>query len=91
VQLEEASKRGDWQKYLYPTDSVLQGIDRITVDEVGEAAIKAGSLPNKGENGYNNQGVGQNYLRAYGQGGRFLAILVRDKESGNWRPKKVLI
>ena len=91
TKLEEAGKKGDWQKYLYPTDSVLQGIDRITVDEVGEVAIKAGSPLNKGENDYNSQGVGQKYLRAYDQGGRLLGILTRDKESGNWRPKKVFI
>jgi tRNA pseudouridine55 synthase len=91
TQLEEAGKRGDWQQYLYPTDSVLQDIGRITVDEGVESAIKSGSSLNKGENDYNSQGVGQKYLRAYNQGGRFLGILARDKENGDWRPKKVFI
>jgi tRNA pseudouridine55 synthase len=90
-QLEEACKRGDWQKHLYPTDSVLQDINRITVNEGEEASIKTGSLLNKTENAYNSQGVGEKYLRAYDQGGRFLAILARDKEKGDWRPKKVFI
>lgn len=91
AQLEEIGKKGDWSQYLHPIDSVLQGIGSITVDEVGEAAIRTGSLLNKSENDYNSQGVGQKYLRAYDKGGRFLAILARDKESGDWRPKKVFI
>ncbi|MDD5338834.1 MAG: tRNA pseudouridine(55) synthase TruB [Dehalococcoidales bacterium] len=89
--LEEAVKSGDWQQYLHPTDSVLQSMDSVTVDETGEAAIKTGSLLNNGETHYNGRGMGQKYLRAYGAGGRFLGILVQDKESGAWRPKKVFI
>jgi tRNA pseudouridine55 synthase len=91
TQLEEAGKRGNWQPYLHPTDSVLQDMGKITLDDVGEAAIRTGSPLNKGENVYNRQGVGQNYLRAYNQQGRFLGILARDKENGDWRPKKVFI
>ncbi len=90
-QLEEAGKRGDWPKLLHPTDSVLQDMCQITVDEGGEAAIKTGSPLNKSEDANDNQGANQKYCRAYNRDGRFLAILTRDKDSGNWQPKKVFI
>ncbi len=90
-QLEEAIKGGGWLNLLHPIDSVLQDISAVTVDEVGEAAIRTGSPLNKSENDYNSQGIGQKYVRVYNSGGRFLGILARDKDSGIWRPKKVFI
>lgn len=90
-QLEEVGKRGDWDVILRPIDSVLQDIGRITVNEGDEALIKAGSLLNTAENACNSQETVQKHLRAYDEGGRFLAILTRDKERGGWRPKKVFI
>jgi tRNA pseudouridine55 synthase len=87
AQMEEAIKEGNWQQYLHPIDSVLQDIPALTIEEGEEAAIKTGS-PVKYREDENNQGK---YRRAYSRDGRFLAILIRDKDSGNWRPKKVLI
>jgi len=85
TQLEEACTRGEWQKHLYPIDSVLEDMESIVVDEEGEAAIKTGSLL-KNKPPENDKGQ---YRRAYNKGGRFLAILTWDKESEHWRPKKV--
>jgi tRNA pseudouridine55 synthase len=87
AQLEEEVKRGNWQQYLNPIDSVLQDMRVITVDEVDEAAIKTGNLI---KNMAQDNAEGK-YCRAYNRDGRFLAILTRDKDSGNWRPKKVFI
>ncbi|MBN1160549.1 MAG: tRNA pseudouridine(55) synthase TruB [Dehalococcoidales bacterium] len=88
-QLEKAIKKGNRQQYLFPIDSVLQDIPALTVDEDDEAAIKTGNLIKQRENDdYDNQGK---YRRAYSQGGRFLAILIHDKDKGVWRPEKVLI
>jgi len=87
-QLEDAIKEGDWQQYLYPIDSVLQDIPALTVDEDEEKAIKTGSLIKQREKANKDS---QGYRRAYSRDGRFLAILIRDKDNGNWRPKKVLI
>ena len=87
TQLEETCKKGDWQQHLYPIDRVLQDMPKIVVDEAGEAAIKTGSL-------LKNVPFDENkdkYRRAYSKDGRFLAILVRDKDSDAWRPKKVFI
>jgi tRNA pseudouridine55 synthase len=89
AQLEEACKMGDWQKLLHPTDSVLQDMGVITVDEGGEAAIRTGS-PLKREENTNDDAQGK-YRRAYSRDGRFLGILKRDTDEGNWRPKKVFI
>ncbi len=91
AQLEEAIKRESWQKFLYPIDSVLQDMSTITVDKNGEAAIKTGSSlkQNEGDNGAQN--TNSKYRRAYSQDGRFLAILTREKDGTNWRPKKVFI
>jgi tRNA pseudouridine55 synthase len=87
TQLEEACKKGDWQQYLYPIDSVLENIKTIEVDEGGEAAIKTGSFL-KNVPSDNDE---EKYRRAYSKDGRFLAILTHDKDIGAWRPKKVFI
>jgi tRNA pseudouridine55 synthase len=90
-QLEEACKREDWQKYFYPADSVLQNIGAINVDEAGETAIRTGNALNIAESGYNSRDISERHVRVYNREGRFLGILTRDKESENWRPKKVFI
>jgi tRNA pseudouridine55 synthase len=87
AQLEEEVKGGNWQQYLYPIDSVLQDMSAIKVDEGGEAAIRTGNLL---KNMAQDNAEGK-YCRAYSRDGRFLGILTRDKDSGNWRPKKVFI
>ncbi len=86
-QLEAAVRRGDWEQYLHPIDSVLRHLPSINVDKTGEDAIKVGNPPEL----ENVLETGSKYLRAYGADGRFLAILTRDKENGIWRPKKVFI
>ncbi len=88
-QLEEAVRRGDWEKLLHSIDSVLEDLPSITVDEAGEAAIKTGNPPKiETESDSNTEAK---YCRAYSADGRFLAILIRDKEYSLWRPKKVFV
>jgi tRNA pseudouridine55 synthase len=87
--LEEAVKQQDWQKYLHPIDSVLGNLPSIAVDETGEAAIKTGNPPKI--NPATDPKPEFKYCRAYSTDGRFLAILVRDKENSVWRPKKVFL
>jgi tRNA pseudouridine55 synthase len=89
TQLEEDGNKGDWQKNLYPIDSVLGEIEVMVVDEEGEAAIKTGSPVNTCES--DTRIAEGKYRRAYNKDGRFLAILTCDKDSGLWRPKKVFI
>jgi len=98
-QLEEAVSTGDWEKYLYPIDSVLGNLPSVTVDETGEEAIKVGSPPDIEEKiqetRYNDQTPQPfppaGYIRAYNKDGLFLAILRYDPDENKWRPKKVFI
>ena len=88
-QLEEGCKGGNLEKLLYPTDSVLQDMYQLTVDDGGEAAIKTGSPVKQGGN-VGDVDAGK-YCRAYNKEGRFLAILTWDTDGGTWQPKKVFI
>jgi tRNA pseudouridine55 synthase len=93
AQLEEACKRGDWQQFLHPIDSVLQDFPALVVDEAGEAAVRNGRALDPAENGVISfdGNADHPYCRAYNREGRFLAILQRDADKVIWRPKKVLI
>jgi tRNA pseudouridine55 synthase len=93
TQLEEACRRGDWQQFLHPIDSVLQDLQEIVVDEVGEEAIRTGSPVTMEQSDMQNDtgDAGQRYGRAYNREGRFLGILQRNAEKGTWQPKKVMI
>ncbi|OGN99273.1 MAG: tRNA pseudouridine(55) synthase TruB [Chloroflexi bacterium RBG_13_52_12] len=88
-QLEEAARRGDWQQYLHPIDSVLRDLPSIVVDEAGEEAIRTGSPP--APDSSNPPDADSKYCRAYSGDGRFLGILRYDSASGAWHPKKVFI
>jgi tRNA pseudouridine55 synthase len=92
-QLEEACRRGDWQQFLHPIDSVLQDMSMIVVDEAGEEAIRTGSpVTMELSDMQNDTGdTGLKYCRAYNREGRFLGILQRNAEKGTWQPKKVMI
>jgi tRNA pseudouridine55 synthase len=92
--LGEAKRRGDWEKFLRPIDSVLGFMPSVTVDDTGEAAIKTGNPPKIEDKIPDNAQTPPlfpsiEYMRAYSADGRFLAILHKDKEYGVWRPKKV--
>jgi tRNA pseudouridine55 synthase len=92
-QLEEACRRGDWQQFLHPIDSVLQDLQAIVVDEAGEEAIRTGSPVAMEQSDMQNDtgDASQRYGRAYNREGRFLGILQRNAEKGTWQPKKVMI
>ena len=93
LQLEEACKKGNWQRYLYPIDSVLEDFTKIVLNEAGEQAMRTGSLlsPEHVETQDVKENPYQRYSRAYSQDGRFLGMLqpVPDREA--WQPKKVFI
>ena len=90
-QLEAAAKKGDWQRFLHPIDSVLLDLPSLTVNEAGEAAIKTGNALHLENNENNSLDSGRGYGRAYSRDGRFLAILKRDTAEKLWRPKKVFL
>lgn len=92
-QLEESVKLGDWYKYLHPIDSVLQDFSKIVINEVGEQAMRTGSLisPEYVDSRDIKENSHHRYCRAYSRDGRFLGMLqpVPDREA--WQPKKVFI
>ncbi|OGO33228.1 MAG: tRNA pseudouridine(55) synthase TruB [Chloroflexi bacterium RBG_16_56_11] len=82
--LEESFRSGDWQKYIYPIDNVLQGYDAVTLDEAAEKSMRNGSVIDlKSE-------TDKKYLRVYSVDGRFLGVLQRVPDKDVWQPKKVL-
>jgi tRNA pseudouridine55 synthase len=93
TQFEEACRRGDREKYLYPIDSVLQGFSSLTVNEAGEQVIKTGSLLHREH--IDKQVIIDSSLhrlyRAYALDGRFLGMLQHIPDKEIWQPKKVFI
>ncbi len=89
AQLEEASRHGYWEHFVYPVDTVLQDYDAVVVDDVGEEAIKNGSPLALEQD--SKSSPHQKYCRAYSADGRFLGILRYVPDKGIWQPKKVLV
>ncbi len=87
--LEEAFHQGDWQRYLYPVDSVLQDMPALVVDEAIWANMRNGQSIDLADNQVKD--AGKTYCRAYSQEGRFLGILSYVPDTGLWHPKKVFI
>ena len=85
-QLEEAMKRGDWQRFLYPVDSVLRDMPSVTLDEGGEAAIRTGNSLALADTLDTEK-----LLRAYSPDGRFLGILSYVSNTSLWHPEKVFV
>lgn len=97
-QLEEAFKRGDWQRYLYPIDCVLQDIAAVTVtdDEAkdirnGRPLLIDGVKLKQDEQTASKRAALKNCCRAYTQNGGFLGVLRLNPESGYWQPEKVFL
>lgn len=86
---EEAVKSGDWHRFLYPVDSVLQDMPSVSVDDAGEADMRNGKTLNIP--GIDKPSGDRQYCRAYSQDGRFLAILRYLPDSGLWHPEKVFV
>jgi tRNA pseudouridine55 synthase len=93
TQFEEACRRGDREKYLYPIDSVLQNFSSLTLNETGEQVIKTGSLLHREH--IDKQVIIDSslhrYYRAYALDGRFLGMLQHIPDKEIWQPKKVFI
>jgi tRNA pseudouridine55 synthase len=87
--LEEAFHRGDWQRFLYPIDSVLQHFEVVVVDDAAMMAMRNGqSITIEGNRAVENDNL---YRRAYSRDGSFLAVLRYIPDSALWHPDKVFI
>ena len=87
--LGEAVKKGDWTKHLLPIDTALTHLPSLVLDAPGEEAIKKGQILTLNPESLPDGGA--KYSRAYSVDGRFLAILIKDKDTSLWRPEKVFI
>jgi tRNA pseudouridine55 synthase len=92
-QLEEASRQGYWEHFLYPIDIVLQDFSAIVIDEAAEETMRKGSLLALEQTNIQeiNENPRQRYCRAYSRDGRFLGVLERVPDKGLWQPKKVML
>ncbi|MBZ0316156.1 MAG: tRNA pseudouridine(55) synthase TruB [Anaerolineae bacterium] len=82
--LREAIRKDTWQQYLLSPEIALQEFPRIDLDEPQSRAVQNGVWLN--EISLNATGL----LRAYNDGGKFLAILEPIAEQpGRWKPLKV--
>ncbi len=89
LKLEEAFRLGDWARYLYPVDSVLQDLPALVIDDAVITDFKNGkmiSIP-----GSEHLSGTPKDARAYSPDGRFLGILSYIPDSGLWHPEKVFI
>jgi tRNA pseudouridine55 synthase len=87
--LEEAFHRGDWPRFLYPVDSVLQDFDSVVVDDAAVKAMKNGQSIAVTDS--QAADTGGPYCRAYSHDGRFLGILRYLPDKGLWQPEKVFV
>ncbi len=86
LKLEEAFRFHDWERYLYPIDSVLQDMISTVVDEAGEAAIRTGKSIALADSPKTEKSC-----RAYSRDGRLLGILCYLPDAGLWHPEKVFV
>jgi tRNA pseudouridine55 synthase len=87
--LEEAFNQGDYERFLYPVDSVLQDFPALVLDDTAVAAMKNGQSISFEDNRAVN--IDKPYFRAYSQDGRFLGILTYLPDKSLWQPKKVFV
>jgi tRNA pseudouridine55 synthase len=87
ARLEEVFRRGDWQRFLYPVDSVLQDFDAVVVDDAAVLVIKNGQpIAIEDSHAVDTDKI---YRRAYSRDGSFLGLLRYVPDKGLWQPKKV--
>jgi len=84
-QIEDAFRQDTWRELLYSVDSPLLGWRAVIVDGRNELAIRNGRSLSLGE----GQLPPEEYCRAYGPDGRFIAVLRFFSNNGLWHPEKV--
>jgi tRNA pseudouridine55 synthase len=89
--LEETYRQGGIEAFLQPLEGVLGHIPAATVEDAEtEADVRHGRPVDPARLPGAIPGEGGALCRAYSEGGRLLAGLRFDEDSGMWRPRKVL-
>ncbi len=87
TELEDAFYYGYWQRFVYPTDSVLSHWAAMIVSDNTSQAIRNGRPIDCLEQHL----PFENRCRAYTPDGCFLGVLRFNPESGQWQPEKVFL
>jgi tRNA U55 pseudouridine synthase TruB len=97
-ELEQSRIENNWQRYIYPIDSVLLHLKAIVVNDNSRQAIQHGRpIDNTVIDTHTSKDQSQSvecqetHCRAYGLDGHFLGILRYTAETGQWQPEKVFI
>ena len=86
AQVEESFAKGTGAALLHPLDAAFYHLPAIHLDAGASLRLAMGQQVSDPE------GVARSRrARAYGPGGRFLALVCRDSDTGNWQPRKVFI
>lgn len=85
--VNHAGGRDEWAHYIQPLDIVLRRFGAISVSSTAEKALRNGQDVATGglafQPGYLQQ------FRAYGPGGRFVALVRHNRHERTWQPVKV--
>jgi tRNA pseudouridine55 synthase len=84
-ELEEAFSKDDWQRLVYPIDTVMRHWESVVVGDEQEKFIRNGVSIILEDASI----ISKEKCCAYNRSGSFLAILCFDGETGQWQPQKV--
>ncbi|MBI2831819.1 MAG: tRNA pseudouridine(55) synthase TruB [Chloroflexi bacterium] len=87
-QFEDAVRKGCWQDYVYPIDTVLSDWTAIILSDDDSRAVKSGRPIAHLEQ---PPASPESLCRAYTSDGRFLGVLRYIPEKGQWQPEKVFV
>ena len=87
-QLEQsAAEPGGWQTFLHPIDWVLRSLRSVSVGHQAQEYLRNGQAVSLGSP--ITDAAYLEMFRAYGAGGRFLALVRLDRPTNTWQPVKV--
>ena len=89
--LEDAFRRRDWLKYVYPIDCVLSDLKTVLVNSDGVKNIRNGRPVPVESLVTPENSPSHSLYRAYTEEGDFLAVLRFEEDSGYWLPEKVFL
>jgi tRNA pseudouridine55 synthase len=86
--LEEAFKKDEGQKLLYPLDHVLMDFNAIVVNQAQQCSLIHGA-PISGGPPIHQEIPGKSLSRVYTEQGNFLGMVTYDFENNKWKPEKI--
>jgi tRNA pseudouridine55 synthase len=91
-ELEAASAAGNLAGYLHPLDAAFAHLPAVHLGAESAYCLALGqAVPDPGRDEGLAHIAEQQEARAYAPGGLFVALVVRDKDGTDWRPRKVFV